>query len=83
MTNRTIVDSQSNRQVEQSDISGPSNTDCTNVTVNATTSTKNHKTVLLQTAHAIALADPNGPSVPVRILFDIGSQLSYVMERLQ
>lgn len=44
---------------------------------------KKHQTVLLQTAHATAFASPNGPSVPVRVLFDNGSQLSYVTETLQ
>ena len=41
---------------------------------------KNRPAILLQTAHA---ASTSGPSVPVRILFDNGSQLSYVTERLQ
>ena len=43
---------------------------------NITSVSKNNQTVLLQTAHAVALASPNGPSVPVRVLFDSGSQLS-------
>ena len=38
---------------------------------------------MLQTAHAMVSATPDGPSVPVRILFDNGSQLSYVTEALQ
>ena len=42
-----------------------------------------NKTVLLQTAHAIALATPSDPSSPVHILFDSGSQLSYITERLR
>ena len=39
--------------------------------------------ILLQTAHAMASATAGGTSVPVRVLFDNGSQLSYVTERLQ
>ena len=69
--------------MEQSDTSGPLDGEPRNVTLNATTSTKKHKTVLLQTAHTITLADLGGTSVPVRVLFDSGSQLSYVTERLQ
>jgi len=38
---------------------------------------------LLQTAHAMALANPAGPFVLVHGLFDSDSQLSYVTERLQ
>ena len=80
---RTSNNSQSGRQVEQSHTRDGPNSNPSNSTVQATTSARNHKTVLLQTAHAIALADPSGPPVPVRILFDSGSQLSYVTERLQ
>ena len=38
---------------------------------------KNQQTVLLQTAYALASANPGDASVCVRILFDSGSQLSY------
>ena len=44
---------------------------------NTTSVSKKHQTILLQTAHAIAHAGPDGPSIPVRVLFDNGSQLSY------
>ena len=44
---------------------------------------KNRQVILLQTAHARASASAGGPSVPVRVLFDNRSQLSYVTERLQ
>ena len=50
---------------------------------NTTSVSKKHQTILLQTAHAIASAGPDGPSIPVRVLFDNGSQLSYVTETLQ
>ena len=44
---------------------------------NTTSVSKEYQMILLQTAHAIAHA------VPVRVLFDNGSQLSYVTETLQ
>ena len=44
---------------------------------------KNLQVILLQTVHARASASAGGTSVPVRVLFDSGSQLSYVTERLQ
>ena len=34
---------------------------------------KNQRTILLQTAHALASADPYGPTAQVCILFDSGS----------
>ena len=43
---------------------------------NTTSVSKKHQTILLQTAHAMVRATPDGPSVPVRLLFDNGSQLS-------
>jgi len=39
--------------------------------------------VLLQTAWAVASSAPGSSGVTVRILFDSGSQLSYVTERLK
>jgi len=75
-----MVGSQSTRQDEQPDTSNPSNGD---QTINVASIAKNQKTVVLQTAHATAFADLDGSSVPVRILFASGSQLSYVTERLQ
>ena len=53
------------------------------VTTNSASLVKNQQTVLLQTAHALASANPGGSTVCVRILFDSGSQLSYVTERLR
>ena len=50
---------------------------------NTSSVTKSQRTVLLQTAHALAFAEPSGRAVQVRILLDSGSQLSYVTERLQ
>ena len=51
---------------------------------NTTSVSKKHQTILLQTAHAMMVcATPDGPSVPVRVLFDNGSQLSYVTVTLQ
>ena len=38
---------------------------------------------MLQTAKAMAFSDVDGFSVSVRVLFDSGSQLSYITERLQ
>ena len=35
----------------------------------------------MQTAHALAFAEPGGPAVQVRILLESGSQLSYITER--
>lgn len=51
-------------------------------TLNSNTA-KNGKTVLLQTAQGIALNPDNGRSQPVRILFDNGSQRSYVADELR
>lgn len=54
-------------------------------TTSTTSRCKNQPTVLLQTARATAFsnADGSGVGVSVRVLFDSGSQLSYVTERLQ
>ena len=60
-----------------------SSTEVVPTSTNTTSVSKKHQTVLLQTAHAVALATPNGPSVPVRVLFNSGSQLSCVTERVQ
>ena len=53
------------------------------VTTNSVSLVKNQQTVLLQTAHALAFSNPSGSTVCIRILFDSGSQLSYVTERLR
>ena len=66
-----------------SDSSGNTDHEATPTSANTTSVSKNHRTVLLQTAHTTAFASPNGPSVPVRVLFDNGSQLSYVTETLK
>ena len=55
----------------------------TNTTTTTTNSIKKRQTVLLQTAQAMASSDVNGSSIPVRVLFDSGSQLSCITERLQ
>ena len=60
-----------------------SSTEVVPTSTNTTRMSKKHQTVLLQTAHAVALVTPNGPSVSVRVLFDSGSQLSCVTERVQ
>ena len=52
-------------------------------TVTATSSTKAKGSVLLQTATAIATNEDRSKSVPVRILFDNGSQRSYVTNNLK
>jgi len=51
-------------------------------TSNNTSSTKNTETILLQTARAVASNKDTGFSFKVRILFDSGSQRSYVTEHL-
>lgn len=63
--------------------SNGSSNDSTSTSTNTTNVSKNRQAILLQTAHARASASAGGPVVPVRILFDNGSQLSYVTERLQ
>ena len=57
-------------------------TDGSVATSNNTSSNKNAKTVLLQTARAVAYNHDTGSSSRVRILFDSGSQRSYVTEQL-
>ena len=57
-------------------------------TTSATTGTnanvsKQPKTVLLQTARAVALEETGETSTSVRILFDTGSQRSYITENLR
>ena len=61
---------------------GESNNEATSSTHTSSVA-KNQRTILLQTAHALAFADPRGPTAQVRILFDSGSQLSYVTEELR
>ena len=55
--------------------------DTTNNTAN--TSTRSSQTVLLQTARVVAFGESKQPQAPVRVLFDSGSQLSYISEKLQ
>ena len=53
-------------------------------TTTATSSTKGTKgSILLQTATAIATSEDGSKSIPVRILFDNGSQRSYVTDRIK
>ena len=56
-------------------------TSATSTTINA--NIQQPKTVLLQTARAVALDETGKISTPVRILFDTGSQRTYVTENLQ
>ena len=77
-----LLSGNSNSNAGTSGDSG-SNTEAKPTSANTTSVSKNCQMVLLQTAHAAALTSPNGFSVPARVLFDSGSQLSYIMERLQ
>ena len=52
-------------------------------TVTATSTVKTKGNILLQTATAIATNEDRSKSVPVRILFDNGSQRSYVTDNLK
>jgi hypothetical protein len=54
-------------------------------TTSVTTSKANNKsrTVLLQTARAVAYNEENSRSIPVRVLFDNGSQRSYVTDNVR
>lgn len=54
--------------------------ECDKTTINTNVQPK---TVLLQTAQAVTLHKTGKISTPVRILFDTGSQRSYVTENLQ
>ncbi len=55
-----------------------------NVTTTSTTNTSTHRrTVLLQTARAVAFDENSNQSTPVRVLFDNGSQRSYVTDSLR
>ena len=48
-----------------------------------TSTFKDQQRVLLQTALAMAYSDIDGSSVPVRVLFNNNSQLSYINDKLQ
>ena len=50
------------------------------VTTTSSTGARKDRTVLLQTARAVAFNKENNRSIPVRILFDNGSQRSYVTD---
>ena len=52
-------------------------------TITTTSSTKAKGSILLQTATAIATNEDGSRSLPVRILFDNGSQRSYVTDNLK
>ena len=72
--------------VSMTDESASSETSSTTTSATTTTISANvqqPKTVLLQTARAVALDDKGKISTPVRILFDTGSQRSYVTESLR
>ena len=55
----------------------------TGSTVTAASSTKTRGNTLLQTATAIATNKENTKSTKLRILFDCGSQCSYISDNLQ
>ena len=65
----------SNSSDQQNDLPEPVET-----TANTFNTAKGSKLVLLQTARAVASDDTSGRSVNVRILFDTGSQRSYVTD---
>ena len=44
---------------------------------------RNSRTVLLQTARAVAYNEANNRSIPVRVLFDNGSQRSYITDHIR
>ena len=54
-------------------------------TTSATTGNvkRNSRTVLLQTARAVAYNEANSRSIPVRVLFDNGSQRSYITDNIR
>ena len=52
-------------------------------TANTTNTVKDRRTILLQTARVMAFSEESKQPVPVRVLFDSGSQMSYVTENLQ
>ncbi|PFX25822.1 hypothetical protein AWC38_SpisGene9512 [Stylophora pistillata] len=52
-------------------------------TVTATSTPRARGSILLQTATAIATNEDRSKSIPVRILFDIGSQRSYVTDHIK
>ena len=54
----------------------------TNVTVTASSQTRTSENILLQTARTFAFKDNQSKKVPVRILFDSGSQRSYITDEL-
>ena len=67
--------------VSMTDESASSETSSTTTSARTTTMNANvqqPKTVFLQTARAVALDDTGKISTPVRILFDTGSQRSYM-----
>ena len=81
------ANSQNNNSISQNlgrnEASQSSDVTPTNTTTTTTNNIKKRQTVLLQTAQTMASRDINGSSIPVRVLFDSGSQLSYITERLQ
>ena len=54
----------------------------TETTANTSNTTREGKLVLLQTARAVAFNDDTGRTINVRVLFDTGSQRSYVTDTL-
>ena len=77
---QSICDKPGTRDTEQ-----PRGTDSNRgdkTTANTTNNAKNQQTVLLQTAKVMAFGDLSKQLVPARVLFDNGSQLSYVTEHL-
>ena len=54
----------------------------TETMANTSNTTREGKLVLLQTARAVAFNDDTGRTINVRVLFDTGSQRSYVTDTL-
>ena len=70
-------------------LKGPSNSEAerspdeNTATANTTNTVKDQRTILLQTARVMAFGEVSKQPVPVRVLFDSGSQMSYITENLQ
>ena len=52
-------------------------------TANTTNTVKDRHTILLQTVRVMAFSEVSKQLVPVLVLFDSGSQMSYITENLQ
>ena len=63
--------------------SGSTTNQVETTTANTTNHVKNLQTIMLQTARVMAFGESDSQSVPAQILFDNGSQMSYISEQLQ